>query len=47
MGLRQEMERLKRENLALRDRLSKFTDVWKRMRRLTLDFVNDVDNLGL
>lgn len=27
MGLRQEMERLKRENLALRDRLSKFTDV--------------------
>jgi len=24
MGLRQEMERLKKENLALRDRLSKF-----------------------
>uniref|UniRef100_A0A1B6G984 BZIP domain-containing protein n=1 Tax=Cuerna arida TaxID=1464854 RepID=A0A1B6G984_9HEMI len=27
MGLRQEMERLKKENLSLRDRLSKFTEI--------------------
>lgn len=27
LGLRQEMERLKKENLALRDRLSEFTDI--------------------
>ena len=27
MGLRQELERLKKENLLLRDKLSKFTDV--------------------
>jgi leukemia factor-related protein len=27
MGLRQELDRLKKENLLLRDKLSKFTDV--------------------